>query len=182
METLQKTFLEDPLYVYISLAIAELVLAAIWHERRSRKSVLMLLIPPVLAGAVCIVAAVVVTDREQILRAATEIADDVAAGGSAAVKKYLDKDFAGRYQGHRLDKAGAVAACRGETNRFRIIRIKLTSPTISVTGDSAEMHVTAFMRFETGVAGARTVPVGFQVFWIKRGGSWLIFSADEPQI
>ena len=51
---------EDPLYVYVALALAELVLAAVWYEKRksaeggasAAKFAPLLLVPPVLAVGV----------------------------------------------------------------------------------------------------------------------------------
>ena len=61
---MSETFFENPVYVYIALAVAELVLFIIWRETRTRKAALCLLIPPLLAVVIGLIAHFVVTDHE----------------------------------------------------------------------------------------------------------------------
>ena len=182
MNALKAALFENPLWILAALAIAEIVLVAVWRERRTRKFAWALVGPPILAGMVAMLAWVVVTDREQILAISRTIAREVAADNADVVETYLDENFIGIYRSVRLDRAAAAAACRREVRRYRISDIRLANPDIEVRGESAEMHVTATMSFSDAQAGARRIPVHFRIEWINGPDGWRISGADDIRI
>ena len=182
MDTVRTALFEEPLYVYLALAVAELVIAVLWHERRSMRLAAALIVPPALAGIVFAAATLVVTDREAILSAAGEIARDVAAGRSDAARKYLDDDFLAYYRGRRLGRSEAIEIARAERERYSIETIKLTNESVEVRDDVAEMRVTAVMNFGADIGGRRSVPVVFLLRWIRTPEGWLISEADDIHV
>jgi hypothetical protein len=173
MESLGRLFFEDPLYVYITLAFAELVAGAIWHERRSRQWLKALAVPPILAGIVLAVSTLVVTDREQIIQATERIARNVEAGNVAAAEVYLDDD----YDGLGFSKAGVLAVGKEVLKNYRVKRVGFTRFTVEVTGADAAVRLDTLITLDNGV---RTTLV-WDVRWIKRPGGWRILHVAEPQ-
>jgi len=169
MADLKSTFFENPLYVYVMLAFAELVVAAIWYEKRRPAWAVALLAAPLLAGAVALVERAVVTDREKIVAAAREIAQDIEAGSVAAAEKYLDEQFSGRWANKRL----AVAAGETAIKKYQINSVKLKNMRVEVSPPSARMH--AVTRVEiTGSGAAGWTMLVWDVRWIKRPDGWRI--------
>ena len=174
MDSLSQLFFEDPLYVYITLAFAELVLLAIWHETRSRRWLIALAGPPVLAGIVLLVATAVVTDREQIIQAAHTIARDAEAGDVAAAQTYLDD----RYSGLGVNKPGVVAIARAFLTKYQVTHVGFTRLTVEVYRDGrATMHAATIIAF--GSEGKTAIV--WDVQWVKRPAGWRILEVAEPQ-
>lgn len=172
MESLRRAFFEDPLYAYIALAFAELVLAAIWHETRNRKWLAALAGPVVLAVAVWAVATLVVTDREQILEATHRIAREAEAGSVAAAEEFLDDG----YRGYGLNKAGVLGVGRGFLAAYRVQRVGFTRLEVTVNGDEAALHAGTIITIEGGKAA-----VAWDVRWAKRPAGWRIVEVAPPQ-
>jgi hypothetical protein len=177
METLGRTFFEDPLYVYIALVFAELVLAAIWYERRSRRWAMLLLAPVVAAGAVFAVSTLVVTDREQILAAAARIARDLEGGSVAAAQEYLDDE----YRGVGMDKQGALALGRTAIQTYHIRSIRFTRMNVEVASRRARMRAATIIEIAAREFGSGQAPLVWEVRWIKRKAGWRIIDVEEPQ-
>jgi hypothetical protein len=177
MEALRRTFLEDPLYVYVALVFAELVLAAIWYERRSRRWAMLLLAPVVAAGAVFAVSKLVVTDREQILAAAARIARDLEARSVAAAQEYLDDN----YRGLGGDKQGALAVGRTAIRTYHIRSIRFTRMDVEVASRQARMHAATIIELTTHQFGSGGAALVWEVRWIKRQAGWRIIEVQEPQ-
>jgi hypothetical protein len=173
MESLGRLFFEDSLYVYITLAFAELVIGAIWHETRSRRWLVALAGPPILAGIVLAVSAWVVTDREKIIEATRAIARDAEAGSLAVAETYLDDD----YDGLGFSKAGVLAIGKAVLNAHRVKRVGFTRVTVEVTGASATMHLGTIITLAEG----GKVTLIWDVRWVKRPGGWRILHLAEPQ-
>jgi hypothetical protein len=172
MEGLRRALFEDPLYIYIALGFAELVLAVIWHEKRTGRAMAALLVPPVLAVGVWALAAAVVTDREQIIAASEAIARDVESGSLDAAEEYLDDE----YGGFGGDKQGVLAVTREALKAYPIKKIGFTRMEIAIEEDRAAMHAGTMVTLEGG-----KVPVAFDVEWVKRPAGWRILSVSEPQ-
>lgn len=172
MEGLRQAFLEDPLYVYFALGFAELVLAVIWHEKRTRRWSSALVVPPLLAAAVWALSTWVVTDREQIIRATEAIARDVEAGSVAAAEELLDDD----YRGWESTKAGLLEAGRAALKMYRIEKVGFTRMEVTVEGTEATLHVGTIITLEGGKAG-----IAWDVRWIKCPVGWRILEVSEPQ-
>jgi hypothetical protein len=177
METLRTTFFEDPLYVYIALAFAELVLAAIWYERRNRRWTLALLAPVVAGGVVWAVSTMVVTDRERIVSAARRIARDLEVGSVASAGEYLDDN----YRGLGLDKQGALAAGKAAIGAYRIRSIRFTRLSVEVESRQAAMRAATVIEYSAREFGSAQSPLVWRVRWIKRPVGWRILEVEEPQ-
>ena len=171
---MSETFFENPVYVYISLGLAELVLAAIWHERRSRRVAWMMLIPLVLAIGVAVVEHLVVTDREQIIAAAGEMADAVEADQPDRIAEHIDDDFSCRAPllSLSITKADVVALAKTKILTHDITSVKLAKMDVEVAGRTANMHVVTMVRYG-GKEGAKT-PLTWDVVWIKRQSGWRV--------
>jgi hypothetical protein len=177
METIRANFFEDPLYVYIALAFVELVLVAIWYERRTRAWAMWLLSPAVAGGLVLAVSTLVVTDREQILAAAGRIARDLEAGSLAAAGEYLDEG----YRGLGGDKQGALAAGRAAIQAYRIQSIRFTRMNVEVTSRQARMHAATIIELVSREWGSGGAALVWDVRWVKRKDGWRIVDVQEPQ-
>ncbi|HAU37339.1 MAG TPA: hypothetical protein DCX07_06430 [Phycisphaerales bacterium] len=173
---------DQPIVAYVALAFAELALAAVWYERRSRKIAWLLLAPPLLAAGVFAVSVLVTTDRQQIVHACREMARDVVANRADSLNTYLTDDFLGVYHGARLDKPGAMAMALGEKTRFRVKEITVNDWEIGITGDQATVTVETEMRLETAELGGAAMKVFFYLNWVRRPEGWRLRSADEPRI
>lgn len=176
MDALRSAFLENPLWVYVGLALAELVLVALWYERRTRRRAVLLAAAPVLAVGVGLLAWTVVTDREQILRHAETIAAEIGAGRADALQTYLHEDFTGVYRGRvQMDKRRALELARQEPERFGVKEIELGPVELEVRGDRADANGTLYV--DTG--GRGRIPVEFHVEWGKTQDGWRIRHADN---
>ncbi|MFA6134146.1 MAG: hypothetical protein WC869_09055 [Phycisphaerae bacterium] len=172
MEALKQAFLEDPVYVYIFCAFAELVLAGWWYERRTRRAALAMLAPPALAVLAFAIATLVATDREQIIHATHRIARDLENNSLQAAEHYLDPN----YTGLGGNKAGALEAGKAALARGEIEKIRFTSMTVEVTGDRARMHVATIVE----LAGGKAALV-WEVLWAKGPKGWRLLQVPEPQ-
>ncbi len=163
MNELKRVLFEDPAYLYVAMAVAELALAGIWYERRSRRIAMLLAAPILLAGVVFAIERAVVTDREQIIANFREIVSDVENGGTAAFEKYVDDEFTGG--GYITDKESALNRLKLEINRNRITRIKITRMVVDDTGSTRKMRAGVSVVEEGGSA-----PLLLNLYWIKSGG------------
>jgi hypothetical protein len=171
MEGLRQAFLEDPLYIYIALGFAELVLAVIRHETRARRWSSALVVPPVLAVAVWALSTWVVTDREQIIAATERIARGVEAGSVAAAEETLDDD----YRGWAGDKAGILEAGRAALRAYPIQKVGFTRVEVTVEGTEAALRLSTIVTIQEGKVG-----LVWDVRWVKRPSGWRIVAVDEP--
>lgn len=174
MDEAKRVLFESPTYLYVALVVAELALAGIWYERRSRRVAMLLVVPILLAGVVFAIEAAVVTNREQIIEAAREIVADLNEGKTDTLDKYLDDEFSGFY----LNKKRAITVAKIELGSKNIARIKLTRIVVDVSGRTAKMRAgTAITIKEYNT----TVPILWNVYWVKRSDGWRIAGVDEPE-
>ena len=186
METLKYVLFENPLYAFIALAIAEIVLAALWWDRRAekvgRKFLLSMIVPPVLAGVVLMLSVLVVTDREQITIAAREIAADIAADRSGALEKYLDNHFVGHLGGRNYNRTEALTIAKQQRREYGISNITITSATVEMQGETATMDVmTSLTAEEKSLNVQFQGHVEFPLTWVKRSEGWRILECQEPK-
>ena len=111
---------DNPTYLYLALALAEVALAAVWYERRGRRTAALLVVPVVLAGGLFALERAVVTDREWIAGAVEDIAADVARGRTAALERHLDERFVASFRGRDVGRAHALALARGQIRLWRV--------------------------------------------------------------
>lgn len=178
MEGLRHTLFEDPLYVYITLGIAELAIGAIGYERRTRRMAALLLIPPVLAGGAALLAWAVVTDREQIADASRDILRDVEAGRLDAVEHYLHEDFAGKAFGSR---EVAVSEARKALDRYKVTSAVLRLATIEVEEGRGRMECSIVVTLSGSDVPIDRHPMNWELLWRKQpaaeGNPWRIIEA-----
>lgn len=177
MESLRHALFEDPTYVYVSLGLAELALAAVWHSRRGARWLAALLVPIVLAAGVFVTERLVVTDREQIFAAMKEIADGIADRDFAAVAGWIDEDLTGYYAG----KAQAVAAGRRAAERYDVRSVGYLNPRLAIDGGRARLRVTTVVSLRAAGDASRTV-LTWDIRWVKREQGWRIREVGRPKL
>lgn len=169
---MSETFFENPIYVYIALGLAELVIAAVWYERRNRRLILAMLIPPVLAIGVAVVERLVVTDREQIMAAAGQMAEAVERRQLDRIVEHIDDEFSSgaRMFSLSITKANIVAFANSRISRYSISSIKLAKVGVEVTGRTAKMHLLTMVHH--GQDGRAKTPLIWDIVWIRRRDGW----------
>ncbi len=170
MLTLKETFFEDPLFVYIALGLAELVVLSAWHYSRNIKWAKAAAVPIVLAGAAFAVSRLVVTDRERIIASAGQIAAGLSEGDTMAVEKYLHKDFASRRWD---DRDRAVAAAERALEDYGLRRVKVYRMNVQVSNDRAEMHANTIVEYAGGL-GVGKASLFWHIVWERSGKKWKI--------
>lgn len=179
MDSVRATLFENPLYVYIVLALGWAVLIGIWRARRTRRCAWSLAAPPILAGIVLVVSTLVVTDREQILAAARDIATNFERGDMAEIVRHLDEDFTATLEGQTIGKPAVEAVCSRARQRYSITEIRFHRPQVQVNGGSAAMSLITIIKFEFEGASGLT-SLRWEIRWVKKGGSWKILRVQEP--
>ena len=176
MDTLKQWFLEDPTYVYIALAVVELILAAAWYYRRSGQYGWALLVPVILAGGVIALDRAVETDREQIRRTVREIAAEFSQGGLDIARKCIDETYHG-FGGNKAKLLGRAE----DLNRQRHLKsVKIKRCRIDVSGRRAEMEVTTVIHLSDSSAGGGVMWLLWKVNWVKRPEGWRIERLSDP--
>ena len=182
MESLRSALFEDPLYVYVLLGVALLVLAVRFHGKRTRGRAAALLVPLALGLGAFLTQRAVVTDREQIVAAFHEIAADLEQGRTDALDQYLDDDYIGfELAGLGVTKANAVRQAKWAIKQHGAPRVKFTRLRADVGSDAATADVETVMDFAGAGPGPSSVPLIWKIEWVRRGGGWKIHRADLPQ-
>ncbi|MFB3892474.1 MAG: hypothetical protein ACE15C_10685 [Phycisphaerae bacterium] len=187
MESLRETFFEDPTYVYIALAVAEIVLAAVWHERRTRRWALALLVPPALAVIVFGVERLVVTDRERITAVTRQIAADVEKNDIDAVAQYLNDRITAPWVARTIGIPAAPArdvvmdAGKAMLRDHPVKSVTFVSLKVEVTGRRATMLAVTRIEFAAGEYKGMSGPVTWKLHWIKPKADWIIDEIDYGQ-
>jgi len=169
---MSETLFESPTYVYLSLVFAELVLAAIWYERRSRNWAKALLIPVALAATVVTVERLVVTEREKIVAVTEDIVEAVNSRQLRRIGGHLDEGFALRSPWMSADKAGLVESTDRALRTYAVRKVKLRKLDVEVTGDTARMRANTFVYF--GRESARPIALIWDVVWVKAPAGWKV--------
>lgn len=185
MEGIKSLLFEDPLYLYIALAFAELALVAVWHSRRTRRLALFLAVPLLVGGLVFAIEGLVVTDREQITAAARDIARCIQDGTYTGIPPHLDEQFRVDMRGippinRVLDKPAVEVACRAVEAARNIQRIKFNQVRVEITGDRAKMHINTMII--SGDKGEHRSPVIWDLHWVRIDGRWLIREVEKPRV
>ncbi|MCD4824960.1 MAG: hypothetical protein K8S55_10145 [Phycisphaerae bacterium] len=175
MESLKQLFLEDPTYLYIALAVAELVLIVHWKARRTGRAAKMLLIPLVLAGGAFALERFVVTDREQLHQIITEIAHDAEKAEFDKATVYIAEN----YHGFGGNKTSLVILAKLKCKSFGIEKVKITNINIKVTGKRAEMALITAIHFNGEMSGMACLK--WKIFWVKLPEGWQIIEITKPQ-
>jgi hypothetical protein len=175
MDSLARTFSEDPTYVYVALGAVALVCGVVWYERRRPGLLLGVLAAAALAGGVFLAERLIVTDREQILRALDEIADAVEREDIDAVGTYLDDNFGG----WRASKSIALAAAKVAVARYQVGKVQYWGDReITISGpERAECKFRTLIHY----GGRNRVLLEWKLTWIKRPQGWRIRRASTPR-
>ncbi|MBS3735272.1 MAG: hypothetical protein KGY99_10165 [Phycisphaerae bacterium] len=175
MSAIERLLFEQPLYVYLALALGELILAAVWYERRSRRALALLAIPLVLAGVVFAVERIVRTDREVIRAASYRIAHGLAAGDTEPLAAHLSDDFGGSFAPRRR----ALQEAREAVRRYSVTAVELGKMNVTLDDGRAEMTVTTTIAGEAaGMAGRYRIT--WRLTWAHEpDGVWRIVAAER---
>ncbi|MDP6636309.1 MAG: hypothetical protein QGG42_15520 [Phycisphaerae bacterium] len=171
MEALKIALFENPLGIYIALAIIAilgLVSYKIWGTLKSAWPTGLALIVGV---AVYAISTLVVTDREKIRAACDEIAQSVNIKDVAGVERFLDKDFSGRDQYETRKKA--VQWLRRSLKEYGITNVAFKILSLNIQDDLATMVV-------LGIIESDILPrmwTKWRVVWRKRSTGWLVYKA-----
>lgn len=190
MESIEIALFENPLYLYISLAIAELVLTAIWYERRTRRWAVSLAIPILLAAGIFALETLVVTDREQITTALKEIAAEMQNLPRSPVKlpvteRHLDEtvrvDLGGGFGGMNMTRDQSLQAGRKILEQFDIESVKFLRLGVKIDGGQAHTHFNTVITFDTPQWDRQHTSLIWNIHWKKRDGCWRIVRIEKPQ-
>ena len=189
MEALKTALFENPLYLYIALAIAELVLVGLWYERRGRRQLAYLAIPLGIAAVVFAVETLVVTDREHITNGLREIAREVETFHGQphleAAQRYLAEDvvvdFGSEAGGVNLTKDQALKAARLVLDRSPITNVRFMNLQVEVREHSADTEFATFISFETRELGPQNTSLQWTLRWSKRPEGWRIARVEKPE-
>ena len=175
MDSLTRTFHEDPFYVYLALGVVAVAFGVVWYERRRPKWLLGVLAAALLAGGIFLLERLVVTDREQIIEALDEIADAVEREDIEAVGAYLDDDFGG----WRPSKTIALRAAKAAISRYQIAKVQYWGDReVTVTNpERAEARFRTMIQY----GGRNRVLLEWKLTWVKRDDGWRIRRASTPR-
>jgi hypothetical protein len=175
---MKELLFDNPLPIYVVLALAEIVIAGLWHRGRSRNLAIALLVPPVLAMAFMTVGMLVVTDRQKIATALKDIAAHVERGDLRACEAYLAEDFDG-YGGSRQ---GAIEAGEKAWKNYSISKVGLSNVKIELTGSQAKVTARSVVTYNVPGLGEGRVNLDWTVYWSLRDGQWRIIHVDDPKM
>ena len=175
---MKELLFENPLPLYVILAVAELVIVGLWYRARTRRLAVALLVPLLLAGAVTALDLLVQTDREKIQAICRTIAADVEQGNLRGAEPYLADDFAGYYGSPR----GAIDAGQKAWKSFGIRKVDLSNVQVAVTDEIAKVSLRTFVTFNMPGFGEGRQSIDWTVHWALRNGQWKIYNVEEPKI
>ena len=175
---MKELFFENPLPIYVVLAAAELLIAALWRRGRGRRLAIALVVPPVLALAAMTVDLLVVTDREKIQKDLKTIAANVQRGDLKACEGFLADDFDG-YGGSR---GGVIEAGQNAWKTYGISNVGLSKVNIEVTGAQAKVTARTTVSYRVPGFGEGRVALDWTIYWALRDGQWRIISLDDPKM
>lgn len=189
MDTIKTALFESPTYIYLFLGLAELALAAVWYQRKSRGWVLAMTTPILLAIGVFALEAAVVTDREYISTALDEMAAQLQNPGTPAqrlkaVADALDDsvsvDLPSGYGTVNMTRKQALAAGERVLADERLKSIRLAKLAVELDSESAKTRFTTIIYYETGQLGVQPAGVIWVLHWLKQDTGWRIVRVEEP--
>ena len=189
MDTIKSVLFDNPVCLYIALAIATVVLAGIWLRRRGRRHLVYLLIPAGLAVVVFALDALVVTDREYITGALREIAREVETFDQQpaleAAGRYLDDsvivDFGRDAGGMNLTKEQALRTAQVVLDRSPITNVRFMNLDLEIREETANTGFTTFIAFVTEEMGPQNASLKWMLHWARRDVGWRIVRVDKPE-
>ena len=145
MDILKHLFLENPLSLWIGLALAEIVTLLVWWQSRSRRAAIGLAAFPAAALAVGLLAWAVQTDYERLLRTLEVMGRAADTGDAEALIERVSPD----YQNGRARREDLAAAVR---LGLRHVRATAATPTIQWEDGRAVVRQTYLFRPAPGRA------------------------------
>jgi hypothetical protein len=176
MQTIQHILFEDPTWLLVVMAVAELVVFWVWLQRRTKRAAMALLVPPILAGMFLALAALVVTDRETIQNNLQQIADDYQAKRLDAAALFL----ADNYEGFGGDKETLLDMANQTRGNYAIKSIKVTRLNINVHGRRAEAQITTVVHLEDSLGGG-AYGFAWSIDWARFDAGWRILHIGDPE-
>jgi hypothetical protein len=140
MDILKHLFLENPLSLWIGLALAEIVTLTVWWQSRSRRSAIGLAAFPAAALAVGLVAWAVQTDYERLVRTLEVMARAADTGDAEALIERISPE----YQNGRARREDLAAVVRLGLRHVRATAT--TTPTIQWEDGRAVVRQTYLFR------------------------------------
>jgi len=175
MESVKHLLFEDPTWLLVILAAAELAVFWFWLRRRTKRSAMAMLIPPILAGALLALSALVVTDREAIQHNLQQIADEYQAQHLDAAATFLDDE----YEGFGGDKKSLLEMAEQTRGDHPIQSIRVTRLIVNVHGRRAEADITTVVHPEDSLGGG-AYSFAWTLDWVRRDAGWRILHIDNP--
>ena len=179
---MRELLFENPLPLYVVLALAEIVIAGLWYRGRTRRLAIALAIPPLLAGAVLALDLLVETPREKLQKAVRHIAADVERGDIRAACGYLSDDFGG----HFVSRERAIEVGEKAWRDYYIRKVDVSDVEVKLPPDwepaSAVVHARSIVECQLPVLGTQKVALDWTVHWAYRTGEWKIIDIDEPKM
>lgn len=169
MDTLKIVLFENPLPIYIVLALVEVVLAWLWYTRREPKLARALVFPLAAGVIVGIVAHLVVTDREKINANLSGMAEAVKAKDFSGLGNYLHQTCYGQTPVGQINKDELLLAGREVTGRYEVSNISLSNVQTVISGANATTELDTGITLKTG----ESLPVSFVMQWGRQSdGQW----------
>jgi hypothetical protein len=139
MDILKHLFLENPLSLWIALALAEIVTLIVWWQSRSRRAAIGLAAFPAAAIAVGLLAWAVETDYERLVRTLDVMAKAADTGDAETFIERVSPDYQNG-RARREDLAAAVQL------GLRHVRATADTPTIRWEDGRAVVRQTYLFR------------------------------------
>ena len=178
---MRELLFENPLLLYVALALAEIVIAGLWYRGRTRRLAVALAIPPLLAGALFVLDLLVETPREKLQKAVRQIAADVERGDIRAACGWLTEDCGG-YFGSRQN---AIDVGERDWRDYGIRKVELSQLDVKLPPDRkptiAVVHARSAIECQLPMFGVQKVALDWTIHWSFRGGEWRITYIDEPK-
>jgi hypothetical protein len=174
MEALQTVLFENPLGIYIALAVFGALGLVSYQNLRTIRSARPTTFALVAAAAVFAISTLVVTDREAILAKSDDIAIAINTGDLIALEFSLADDFAGPDKYPTRKKA--ISWLAKNIEKYEITSVKFKVLDLEVRDDLATMSL------QTDVSSELVSPMrlNWLVVWAKRSAGWVVSNASGP--
>lgn len=182
MDTIKSVLFENPLAIYIVLALAEVVLGWMWYTRRDRRLVRWLLVVPAVGLVVGLTAWLVVTDNEKIQRNLKDMSAAVVAGDIDALGTYLDATCYAPVGGSSIDRKELLDRGREVISRYQVRQIKLESIDTAISGPNASTLLGTRIYLSNFITDS--IAITWKMQWGKRDGQWRLTAVqiDKPSM
>lgn len=174
MDPLQTALFENPLGIYIALAIVAAMGLVSYQNWRTFKSLWPTVIALIAGAVVFTISTLIVTDREQIRDNCEKIVRAVNNRNMLIVEYFFDRDFAG--EGRYETRKKTIARLARDLEEYRVKGVEYQILKLNAKSDLAIMVVRSDVTSET-------IPVmrlNWSVVWIKRSKGWLVYKVKGP--